>query len=113
MKARLARAVKSIDEGRRENLHKAVKVQWKKLCEKVRGHYIYYGITGNSRSLERFLHRIKRRWQRWLNRRNRENSIMWDVFLRLIERYPLPPPKIIHSIFRKGKAKQLSRRTKF
>ncbi|MDR1494208.1 MAG: hypothetical protein LBT05_16020, partial [Planctomycetaceae bacterium] len=94
MKARLARAVKSVDEWRRENLHKAVKIQWRKLCEKVRGHYVYYGITGTGRSVQLFLHQVRRSWQRRLNRRNRVRSMPWDLFRRLIKRYLYLPQEL-------------------
>jgi len=30
------------------------------LVSKLRGHYNYFGITGNSRALGRFLHEVKR-----------------------------------------------------
>lgn len=36
------------------------------LVAKVRGHYNYFGITGNSRALGRFWHEVKRVWKKWL-----------------------------------------------
>lgn len=93
---RLARAVKSIDQWCRKNRHWPVREQWKKLCQKVRGHYAYYAITGNNRSLSRFLHLVNKAWKRWLDRRNQKRSMKWDKFNRLLQKYPLPPPRIIH-----------------
>ena len=113
MKSRLARAVKSIDQWCILNMHLPVRMQWAKLCEKVRGHYAYYGITGNSRSLGWFLHLVERSWKYRINRRNCEKCNTWKEFRRILERYPLPRPKIVHSIFRKEKTKQESRRTEF
>ena len=100
MKSRLARGIQKIEQWCRENRHKPVREQWRKLCEKVRGHYGYYGITGNARSLGRFLFNVHRSWQRWLNRRNSRGDFMWARFQRFIERYALPLPKIVHSVFR-------------
>jgi group II intron reverse transcriptase/maturase len=102
MKSRLTRSIQKIEQWCRTNRHRPVQEQWKKLCEKVRGHYAYYGITGNIRSLGEFLHQVRRSWRRWLNRRNNRRNVIWEKFLTFLERYPLPTPKIVHSIF-KGK----------
>ncbi len=100
MKSRLVRSIQTIDQWCRENRHKPVREQWRKLCEKVRGHYGYYGITGNLRSVDNFRYHVHRCWQRWLNRRNRIRDFTWKKFHLLLERYPLPAPKIVHSIFK-------------
>lgn len=50
-KDRLRRAIKGIYEWCRKNLHVDVAGQHMILKQKVTGHYRYYGITGNSRSL--------------------------------------------------------------
>jgi group II intron reverse transcriptase/maturase len=103
MKSRIARTVQGIDQWCRENRHSPIKEQWKTLCEKVRGHYAYYGITGNIRSLGKFRHQVYRCWHRWLDRRNRKRRLNGKKFyLLLIARLPLPTPKIVHS-FLKGK----------
>jgi group II intron reverse transcriptase/maturase len=96
MKSRLARAIERIDQWCRKNRHCPVQEQWKKLCQKVRGHYAYYAITGNNRSLANFLCAVNRAWKRWLNRRNEKRPMNWEKFNRLLQRYPLPPPRIIH-----------------
>jgi group II intron reverse transcriptase/maturase len=96
--SRLVRSIQRIEQWCRANRHRPIQEQWKKLCEKVRGHYGYYGITGNSRSLGVFLHQVKGKWQRWLSRRNSRRNI-WEKFKRLLLRFPLPTPKIVHSVF--------------
>ena len=105
MKSRLARAVKNIDQWCRENRHKPVSEQWRKLCEKVRGHYGYYGITGNGQAIVSFQYAVKRSWRRWLDRRNRERNMTWEKFNRLIHRYPLPSPKVVQSVFSRKRGK--------
>ncbi len=96
MRTRFARAVKSIDQWCRKNRHWPVPRQWEKLCRKVRGHYAYYAITGNNRSLANFRRAVMKAWRRWLTRRNEKKDMTWKKFNRLIQRYPLPPPRIIH-----------------
>ena len=97
--ARLSRAVRSIAQWCRHNRHRPVREQHHILSQKVRGHYAYYGITANGRSLSGFKDAVQRCWHKWLNRRNRERTLDWDKFNRLLERYPLPPVKIVHSVY--------------
>ena len=96
MKSRLARAIKDMSQWCHENMHKPVEWQWTKLCEKVRGHYCYDGITGNRRAIHMFLNEVYSKWRFWLNRRNREKRMTWEKFYRLRKRYPLPYPKLVH-----------------
>ena len=96
MSKRLTRAVRSIYQWCRTYRHMPVREQWTKLCQKTRGHYAYYGVTGNGRMLRNFRHEVRRAWRKWLNRRNRERNMTWEKFERLEKRYPLPLPKIYH-----------------
>jgi hypothetical protein len=100
MKKRLARAIHSARQWCRLNRHKPIKEQYDKLVQKVRGHYAYYGITGNAISLGKFHCEIERIWRYWLDRRNCERSMTWDKYRRLLQRYPLPLPRIVHSFVR-------------
>lgn len=95
-KKRLKQAIRRVYQWCRTHRHKPVKEQWQSLCRKIRGHYGYYGITFNIRSLHRFYEQIKRAWRKWLNRRSRKKDMPWDRFNRLLERYPLPRPRIVH-----------------
>lgn len=97
---RFTRAVRSIDHWCRDNRHLPISEQHKKLNEKLRGHYAYYGVTGNSAALTRFLHEVGPRWRRWLNRRNRIRSMTWEKFLAILERYPLAPSHAVRSQLR-------------
>jgi group II intron reverse transcriptase/maturase len=96
---RLSRAVRSIAQWCRRNRHRPVCEQHHILSQKVRGHYAYYGITGNGRALAGFLDAVQRSWRKWLDRRNRQRELDWDQFNRLLERYPLPPVRIVHSVY--------------
>ena len=96
MSKRLTRSVQSIYQWCRTYRHWPVREQWIKLSQKTRGHYAYYGVTGNGRMLRNFRHQVRRAWRTWLNRRNRERTMTWEKFERLEKRYPLPLPKIHH-----------------
>ena len=97
---RFSRAVRSIDSWCRANRHLTINEQQQQLNEKLRGHYAYYGVTGNGTALSRFLHEVERRWRKWLCRRNRLRSLNWNAFCRLIQRYPLARVRTVRSICR-------------
>ncbi len=39
-------------------------------------------------------------WKQWLARRSQRARMTWDKFFKLLRRYPLPPPRTVHSILR-------------
>jgi hypothetical protein len=41
----------------------------------MRGHYAYYGITGNFERLSWYAHQAARIWQKWLSRRDRQRPL--------------------------------------
>lgn len=98
--SRLGRALKRVAEWCRRNLHLPVREQHAALVRKVRGHYNYFGITGNSRSLRCFLYEVRGIWRKWLDRRSSKARVDWEYFWRLHRRYPLPSPRIVQSIYR-------------
>lgn len=100
MRQRLTRALKAASAWCRANRHEPVEVQSVGLGRKLRGHYEYYGITGNSPSLARFYRWTTRIWRGWLNRRSDRAGMTWECFRRLLERHPLPQPITKHSVCR-------------
>jgi RNA-directed DNA polymerase len=99
-RSRFGRALQRVAEWCRKARHLPVREQHKTLVAKVRGHYNYFGITGNSRALSRFLHEVKRAWRKWLGRRSNRARMTWQRFRLLVGRYPLPWPRIVHSVHR-------------
>jgi hypothetical protein len=97
---RFSRAMRSIDSWCRDHRHLSIGEQQQKLNEKLRGHYAYYGVTGNSGALSRFLWEVQRHWRKWLYRRNRERSMNWDRLRRLLQRYPLVGVRTVRSVYR-------------
>jgi RNA-directed DNA polymerase len=98
-KARLRRAVKRMAQWCREHRHMPVFEQHAAINRKLRGHYAYYGVTGNARALARFLRLTERAWCKWLDRRNHRARITWPRFRQLLRRYPLPPAHVVHSVY--------------
>ena len=55
--------------------------------------------TGNASALSGFRTAVVRCWREWLSRRNRERTMTWDIFNRLLARYPLPAARAVHSVY--------------
>lgn len=95
-KDRLSRALRRVAEWCRVHRHDPVRAQQRKLGQKLRGHYAYYGITPNYESVQRFFHEVKAIWRKWLSRRSSSRRLNWDRMHALLERFPLPRPRIVH-----------------
>jgi hypothetical protein len=95
---RLRRAMKSLWQWCRDQRHWKLPEQYGMLCQKLRGHYQYYGIRSNYKMLEVVMEHAEKAWRYWLSRRSNESCIPWDEFERLRRLFPLPKPRIYHAI---------------
>ena len=93
-KASLRRAISSLGDWCRRHRHMSRKEQHAALSRKLRGHYQYFGVNGNMRSMQKVLHRAKRAWYKWLKRRSQRSKLTWKRFEGYWKVYPLPPPRI-------------------
>ena len=66
----------------------------KTTCAKLRGHFAYYGVTDNSKSINSFVFRVKELLFKWLNRRGKRGCYTWEKFNKLLKLFPLPIPSI-------------------
>jgi group II intron reverse transcriptase/maturase len=94
---RFKRAVTAISRWCKANRHKPMREQWKILKAKISGHYAYYGMSLNFRSISEFYVRVKTVWLKWLNRRGHKSSWNWESFADYLKDWPLPKPRIMHS----------------
>ena len=62
---------------------------------KLKGHYGYYGITGNFLALAKVFQATERIWYRALARRS-QRHLSWTTMQRILRRFPLPKPRIVH-----------------
>jgi group II intron reverse transcriptase/maturase len=97
---RLQRSVQAVAKWCRENRHETIRDQHQALTLKLKGHYQYYGITGNFRCLKSFLFLVRRTWFKWLNRRSQKKSLTWEQFVQMLKLRPLPKARIVHSSLR-------------
>ena len=99
-KDRFSRALKKIAQWCRRYRHAPIDEQHQTLARKLRGHDAYYGITGNGRALQRFRRAVTRIWRRWLDRRGGKTGMIWERFVRILGRYPLPRARVVHSVMK-------------
>jgi len=93
---RLQRAVAAINAWCRVNRCLPMKEQLKTLRQKISGHYEYYGISLNFRSISEVYEQVQRVWLKWLNRRGQKGYINWKSFADYLKDWPLPKPRIVH-----------------
>jgi RNA-directed DNA polymerase len=98
-RSRLSRALTRIADWCRRHCHLPLREQWQTLGHKLRGHFGYYGITGNMEALQRFRTEVLRLWRTWLGRRHRGGGWTWSRFAGLLHRFPLPAARVVHSVY--------------
>jgi group II intron reverse transcriptase/maturase len=79
--------------------YKKAKEWWPTLEAKLRGHYQYYGVSGNMKALKRFYGMTLRLVRKWLNRRSQRKSFSWAGFYTYLKHYPLPMPHITCNLY--------------
>jgi RNA-directed DNA polymerase len=94
---RLRRAMKSAWQWCKDHRHWDMMEQYRTLRAKLHGHYQYYAIKANYKMLEVYYEHVLVCWRRWLGRRSRNGYISGLEFERVLKKYPLPAPRIIHS----------------
>jgi len=92
--ARLRRSVQAVADWCRRHRHLPVTVQHAALTRRIQGHFNYFGISGNFRSLLLFAEEARWAWYKWLRRRSQRRHLTWESFGALLRRLPLPRPRI-------------------
>ena len=94
-KSRLRRSLTSLQELMRRTRHHAISDQVGDINAALRGHYAYYGVAGNLRSLAKVYQAVERYWRRMLCSRSRDGGrLTWDRFNQIKQRNPLLRPKL-------------------
>jgi group II intron reverse transcriptase/maturase len=94
-KDRFSRTLRRFREWCRWHRHDPLKAQHLALEKKLEGHYAYYGITGNSLAIAKLFYAVKHVWRKALARRSQQRLPWWKM-QKLLERFPLPAPRIVH-----------------
>jgi group II intron reverse transcriptase/maturase len=92
--ARLRRAITAVADFCRSHRHRPVKEQHAALKRRIVGHFNYFGVNGNFRSLKLLVREAERAWHKWLNRRSQRARLSWERFKVVLRDFPLPKPRI-------------------
>jgi RNA-directed DNA polymerase len=92
---RLQGACRRIKEWIKQNRHLPGREFFQRLNARLRGHYNYYGLRGNSGSLSRFFNWAMDCTFTWLNRRGgKRKSFTWEQFTQVLDRVKIARPCI-------------------
>jgi len=78
----------------KENMHTDKRELVKRLNVKLNGHYRYYGVTNNFKSIVNFYHYIKDRLRYFFGRRSQRGRMSWARYTKFLEHNPLAPPRL-------------------
>lgn len=95
---RLSEAMNRVRKWCKENSHQAIEWQARYLNAVLRGHYNYYGVTGNYPSISAFYRHLDRIWHRYLSRRSQRGYISWEKYSKIRDKCGLIKPYLPHSI---------------
>ena len=94
-KSRLRRSLTSLQELMQRIRHQTISEQVSEINAVLRGHYAYYGVAGNLRSLVKVYRVVERYWRKMLCSRSwAGRRLTWDAFHQIKERTPLLKPKL-------------------
>ena len=94
-KSRLRRSLTSLQELMQRIRHQTISEQVGEINAVLRGHYAYYGVAGNLRSLVKVYRVVERYWRKMLCSRSWSGRrLTWDAFHQIKERTPLLKPKL-------------------
>jgi group II intron reverse transcriptase/maturase len=94
-KGRFGRALRRIAGWCKKYRHLPLGQQQQTLAQKLRGHFGYFGITGNSEAIRRFRELVINTWRKWLGCRSQRAQMDWGRMSKVLERYPLPPARVV------------------
>ena len=92
---KLQAACQRLTEWIKQHRHLPGRAFFQRLNARLRGHYNYYGVRGNARSLNRFFHWAMNGTFKWLNRRGgKRSSYTWEQFTCVLDRVKIARPRI-------------------
>jgi RNA-directed DNA polymerase len=98
-RARLLRMITTVTEYCWSHRHEPVAVQHAALARRLRGHFNYFGVNGNVRSLTILARSTERVWLKTLRRRSNRTRLTWERYVVLLRRFPLPEPRVYVQIW--------------
>ncbi len=90
---RVIRKLKELRVEAKRRMHRPIAEQREWLSAVLRGHFAYYGLPSNMRTMASFAYQVRRLWHRALARRS-QRGMTWERFNRMLRVFPLPTPTI-------------------
>ena len=72
---------------------------WRIVSSKLKGHFLYYGISDNFSGITRFAYEFRKLLMKWLNKRGGRRELNWEKFNLMEKRFPLPKPRIMVKLY--------------
>lgn len=99
-RAKVQKFLQEVGDWCRRHRHLPLKDQHATLSRRLQGHFGYFGVNGNARSLSEVQYHTERVWLKWLRRRSqRGRRLTWERFNAYLQAHPLPPPRITVQIW--------------
>jgi group II intron reverse transcriptase/maturase len=76
----------------RENLTQPTADVWRTLNAKLHGHFQYYNVNDNWRSIVKYREAARRMALRWMRRRSQKSRPSWEAYNAYLQRHPLAVP---------------------
>src|SRR5215813_10914327 len=95
IRKRMRSKLRQIQQQLHQRMHDPVPRTGRWLQSIVQGHFNYYAVPGNLKSLGMFRDRVLALWWRTLRRRSQKHRISWTRILALAQRW-LPKPSTLH-----------------
>jgi group II intron reverse transcriptase/maturase len=104
-KACVQRTLTSLGEWCRRHRHLPLTDQHAALSRRLRGHYQYFGVNGNTQSIRKIRYQTQRVWFKWLQRRSQHGRrLTWKRFGAYLlgaylRAHPFPPARFCVQIW--------------
>jgi len=95
----LHKAITALQAWCRDNRHLPIPEQHQALTRRIQGHFNYFGVNGNARSLSVILVKVEHAWIHWLRRRSQRSRMTWERFHRMLQVMPLPKVKVYRNLW--------------
>lgn len=83
----------------KERMHKPLKETITSLNRKLVGHYNYYGITDNIKSIQKFYYAAVVELFKVLKRRTQKHNMNWDRYMKILKYMPIKVPRICVNVY--------------
>ncbi len=92
--ARVARCLAWLTEVMAIVRHRRLAEQAAEINQILQGHYAYFGMGGNLRTLHRLYRACERCWRRMLSTRSQRGKVTWEKFQKIKRSFPLRRPRL-------------------